>query len=152
MKTQSTMHKQVLMISSLMAATAVFGQTICIWNGAGDGTNIDVSANYVGGVAPLFYSDGVAEFDGVAPGNLTLNCSSGIIYDPGLLWGIGIYLTGNQTYSVTIANLGANTNLNFPLNYITIDSGAGAFSLGNNSRRMNIAERPRGPVLRQPRR
>lgn len=131
-----------------LVATASFGQTIFTWTGGGDGTNFDSAANW-GGTAPSAAASDIASFNGTVPGNLSLNYSdgaNGFPSGPGSS-GISIQLTSSQVGNVSINNLSANANPpNLAIYDIQIQSGAGAFSWGNNGARVNYAARPGGVV------
>jgi len=64
-------------LCGILATTSAFGQATIDWNGAGDGTNFDSSANWVGGVRPNTGTTDTAEFNGVISGNQNLNYKAG---------------------------------------------------------------------------
>jgi autotransporter-associated beta strand protein len=136
-----------VVLCATKVTTAVFGQTTYIWTGAADGTNFEVAANWSPPGSPVYDIGATAEFNGVEPGNLLI-CYGGIgTFDSPPGWWINICLTSNQVGSVTIDNFSANLNPQyFPVFNITIDSGAGAFSLGGNTQRLNYLARPSGAV------
>jgi fibronectin-binding autotransporter adhesin len=138
--------KLLIILCGTFLTTAGFGQTIFTWTGGGDGTNFDSAANY-GGTLPATASSDICSFNGTVPGNLSLNYSAGNFASGPGNSGISIQLTASQTGNVSINNLSANANPpNLAIYDIQIQSGAGAFSWGDNGRRVNYAARPGGVV------
>src|SRR5689334_21894174 len=122
------------------------GQIAQIWDGHGDGTNIDVASNYIGNVLPSANSNDTAVLDGRLPGNLLLNYKGNWQSGPGAS-GVDIHLTSNQVGSVTIENLtGVSNPPNIAWYNITIDQGAGAFQFGGEVNMVNYVGRPGGAV------
>ena len=102
-------------------------------SGAGSGSIWDTASNW-GGVLPSATGD-LAEFNGAngsyLGGPLTLSYSTGGFAGGAGNAGLSIYLAANQTAPVQI---NANTTASCRLNNITLDPGAGAFTLGSGVR------------------
>jgi fibronectin-binding autotransporter adhesin len=112
MKTR--MLKQLLILCSAFATTAVFGQATETWtggtNGVNTGTNIGDAANW-GGTLPSTANGDTAQWDGVVPGNLFLTYNGNLASGYGQN-GINFALTPNQTGSVNISSpVSASANL-----------------------------------------
>ena len=129
-----------LIAASTQLATSAFGQTTYVWTGGGDGVDIDAAANW-GGTVPTSSAGDTGEWNGVPSGNLFLTHNSSGPMNSGTP-GISFYLTASQTGSLNISSRVA-ASANIALNATTIDSGAGAFSLGDGSANvLNIILRP----------
>ena len=139
MKTKLTLFKILILLFGTLATTTVFGATQ-IWTGGGDGVDIDAAANW-GGTVPTSNAGDVGEWNGVPSGNLLLTHNSSGPLNSGTP-GISFYLTASQTGSVNISSRVA-ASANIAMNGITLDSGAGAFSLGDGTANvLNIILRP----------
>ena len=147
MKTKITILKRLMLLGGAFAATAAFGQVTQTWNGAGDGTNVDLAADYASDTLPNPANNDTAEWDGVTTGNLFLiNNTANFASGPGQS-GINVYLSGSQTEPVNIQSTLA-TSQGMAIYDITVDPGAGALTLGgtNTSRKFYIPQRPSGAV------
>jgi autotransporter-associated beta strand protein len=149
MKTRVTISKLLIILCSTFATTAVFGQTIYTWTGAGDGTNIVNATNWTpAGGPPSGSTQDTAQWDNQMPGNLTITYNNGL---PGTGFGtsgINIVLTSNQVGNIAMVPVGGSTG-NIGINNINISSGAGSFALGDANDTTNILNfvgRPAGGV------
>jgi fibronectin-binding autotransporter adhesin len=129
------MLKLGVALCSVLATTAVFGQTTRVWDG-GDGTGVDLGAatNWVGDVVPATAGGTVGDYatwDGLVPGNLVLTYNGGMgsgFQQPG----VNFILTPNQVGSVQIISpVSASANLAIG-NFITNNSSA-SLQFGNGS-------------------
>ena len=144
MKTKLTTLKFLVILCSLLATTAAFGQTTT-WTGGGDGVDLGSSLNW-GGLAPG--SGFIGEWDGLTTSNLFLTYANGVDGNPfnpvgGGFGSVGasFSLTTNQINSVNIRSAISGSQ-NLAIDGITIASGAGAFSLGDGSANvLNIVTR-----------
>ncbi len=148
MKTGFIRFELITVLCSVVATTAVVGQTTYTWTGAGDGTNIATAANW----NPVGYPSGTsgtqdtAQWDGLTTSNLFLTYGT-----PGFpagsfpSVGANLVLTANQTHSVTIASPVAQS-ANLSVSDIANDSAGACFVLGgtNTADLLNITCRPSG--------
>jgi hypothetical protein len=139
MKTKLIILKLLILLCTAFATTAVFGATQ-IWTGGGDGIDLDAAANW-GGTVPTSNAGDIGQWNGTAGGNLLLTHNSSGPLNSGTP-GISFHLTPSQTGSINISSRVASS-ANIALNATTIDSGAGAFSLGDGTANvLNIILRP----------
>jgi fibronectin-binding autotransporter adhesin len=158
MKTRLTLLKLTILLFATFVTTAVFGQTLTWTNQTlgpitGNGRNIGVTTNWSGG-SPL--TGTVGTFDGTVPGPLVLTSSDGIDHDGGAgvgaigggfgANGFNIHLTSTQTSPVQIVSPSGNA-VSAGFNLITIDAGAGQFTLGDNTaNEIDFTARPAGAL------
>jgi autotransporter-associated beta strand protein len=112
-----------LILSLTQAATVV-------WDGgaAGTGTTLETASNWVGDALPSVAADTI-QWNGTVAGPLSLSYASGLGGTAGNI-GLNVNLTSAQTSAVSIDSA---TNTAIRLNNVTLDSGAGAFTLGNGT-------------------
>ena len=142
-------------VSCILTTTTVFAQTIYTWTGAGDETNIANAANWSpAGGPPNGNTQDIGQWDGVAPGNLTITyTAAGGLPGTGFgTQGVNWNLTSNQAGSVTIISPNDNSQ-NIGFYNITVASGAGALTLGDNTtnengffHQLNLIARPAGAL------
>jgi autotransporter-associated beta strand protein len=126
----------LLAVSALGTAPALRAATIT-WDGGGvGGTDIGVAVNWSTDTLPSVVTPDTALFDGTVAGALALLYNDASFSGAAGNTGINIQLAGTQTSSVNIDS-GANTS-SLRMNNLTIDAGAGAFSLGNGANVFNI--------------
>ena len=134
----------------------MLGQTTYTWTGAGDGTNLANAANWDPNGLPngnngSGYTDpslwDFATWDGRTSTNLVITYGSTSLPNTGYgSSGINLHLTSNQTKSVTIVS-SVSVSAGVGINYITVDPGAGAFALGDDSaNRLKGFGRPAGGI------
>jgi fibronectin-binding autotransporter adhesin len=153
MKLVNRFFKLLIVFACTVFSTAAFGQVTQVFDGHSLSilplpaiTNIDIATNYVGGVAPNAGAGDTAEFDGLLHGPLSLGYNGNWQSGPGQS-GLNLYLTGNQTNSISIDNLTqATAPPNFAFNNITLDAGAGALTIGDDTFLFNYAGRPGGAI------
>jgi autotransporter-associated beta strand protein len=126
-----------LALFNLFTTTAVFGATI-VWDG-GDGTGTALggkafgpSTNWVGDISPNSANGDICQWDGTVPGNLFLTASSANGQFNNGTPGVSFYIAAGHTGSLNIRSI-VSFSQNIALNAVTIDSGAGAFSLGDGT-------------------
>ena len=143
MKTRLTIFKFLGVLCSLFATTAGFGATI-VWNGGnGTGTAIGAVTNWVGGVSPNSGAGDICQWDSTVSGNLFLTATSANGNFNNGTPGVNFYIAAGHTGSWNLTSLIAGGSANIALNATTIDSGAGAYSLGDGSANvLNIILRP----------
>jgi fibronectin-binding autotransporter adhesin len=143
MKTKLTILKYLIILCCAFATTTVFGQAIIVWNGGdGTGTAIGAATNWVGGVSPNSGAGDICQWDGTVPGNLFLTASSPNGNFNNGTPGVSFYIAAGHTGSWNLRSL-SGASANIALNATTIDSGAGAYSLGDGSANvLNIILRP----------
>jgi fibronectin-binding autotransporter adhesin len=129
------------------AGMAAWSQTTYIWTGAGDGTNLANSANWNPNGLPSGATQDTAEWNGVTTSNLVITYGTTSLPSTGFgSQGINLYLTANQTNSVQIIS-SATKSAGVGVNYITLDAGAGAFTLGDTTaNNLLVFGRPAGAV------
>ena len=153
MKTRLGILKLTILLCCIFVTTAAFGQTLT-WVGLDttpNSSNLGVTTNWSGG-SPL--SGTTLTFDGTVSGNMNVFSSDGIDHNFGAgvgpiggsfgSVGINIHITSTQTNPVQIvsSNFSAVT---IGLNTITVDSGAGQLTLGDNSANdLDFTMRPAG--------
>ncbi len=106
-----------------------------VWDGGGDGVSLDQPENWTGDALPSLATPDTGVFDGTAAGDLSLTYGGGLGGSPGNL-GLNLQLAGTQTSPVSLDS-GLVTGA-LRLNNITLDSGSGAFTLGDGSDVFNI--------------
>lgn len=133
-------------IVSLLASVtmAAYGQTTQIWTGGdGTGTAIGAITNWLSGASPNSGNGDICQWDSTVPGNLFLTATSPNGNFNNGTPGVNFYIAAGHTGSWNLRSLITAGSANIALNATTIDSGAGAFSLGDNSANvLNIIERP----------
>ncbi|HWC58149.1 MAG TPA: autotransporter-associated beta strand repeat-containing protein, partial [Verrucomicrobiae bacterium] len=146
--------KLLIVFACTVCSTVAFGQATLIWSGGGDGTNLDTAANW-GGTLPSTANNDEGQFNGVVPGNLLLNYSIGNFQSGPGQAGINFHMTPSQTGSVQFTTSfndshtsGGAGSLLLAITHVTIDAGAGAFSLGptDPTKLLAIIGRPNGAV------
>jgi fibronectin-binding autotransporter adhesin len=141
MKTRLPMLKLLIILCCAFATTAVFGQTIYTWTNNAAVADLGTAANWNPNGVPFIGSGSVAGdtmlFDGQTAGPVSATSNGGAQTGSSVgnaEAGIWVHLTANQvspvTFHTTVANA-ASTGIRF--NSITIDAGAGSFTLGKNS-------------------
>ena len=131
----------------LVAATTSFGQVTQTWSGAGDGTNVDVAANYASGTLPNTANNDTAQFNGTPAGPLNLDYHVGNFQSGPGSSGINLDISPNQTAPVSIAtHLSASVYM--AIAGINIEAGSGGLTLGNTNAATlyEIIGRPSGAV------
>ena len=133
----------IIALSARAATTTVSGATI-IWNGGdGTGTAIGAVTNWVGGVSPNSAAGDICQWDSTVPGNLLLTSTSANGNFNNGTPGVNFYIAAGHTGSWNLRSLIAGGSANIALNATTLDSGAGAYSLGDASANvLNIILRP----------
>ena len=150
MKTNSIILKLFYALCCICPTTAVFGQVAYTWTGVssgGDGTNIAAAGNWTPtGGPPSGATQDTAQWDNQVTGPLNLTYISGLPSTGFGTSGINLNLTANQTSPVTIICPAGNSGT-IGLNAINVASGAGAFTLGDNTpNQLNIIGRPAGAI------
>jgi len=117
---------------SLLFASLLQAQTQYFWTGAANGTNLVTAGNWDPNGVPAPSTGDIMTWDGRTTGpvfvTFTTTAMQGWSGQPGL----NIYITSNQRDPVTFyASVGLAAAIR--LNGITIDPGAGAFTLGDDS-------------------
>ena len=153
MKMRREVLKLLILLCSVFTTTVGLGQTTYTWTGAGDGTNLATPGNWTtnGSTPAVTLPNGTyldtAQWDGVTTTNLII--TYGTVSLPGTgfgTFGINLVLTANQTNSVQIISA-ATPSAAIGLFGINIASGAGAFTLGNNTpNNLLLMGRPAGAV------
>lgn len=145
MRARLTMLRFLGVLFIAFVTTAGFGQTTRLWTnqnpahatGAGD---LGTAANWSPNGVPVpnngpdgfgLYGDELL-FDGATTGDLALTTDTGMTGASGSPWGLRVHLTANQTSAVNIYTLAA-VSAGTRMQSFTVDSGAGAFRLGNTS-------------------
>jgi len=136
MKTYSTILKLFYALCCICLAMNAFGQTTYIWTNQAPNYpstgNLDNSTNWDPNGLPSPGSTDVAEWNGSTTGNLALTLNSGFNGNSGNT-GIQFYINASQTGNLQIGPP-AGVNSGTPrVNGITIDAGAGQFTLGDDS-------------------
>jgi autotransporter-associated beta strand protein len=125
--------------------TTGFGATITWSGGDGTGTAIGAGTNWVGGVSPNSGAGDVCQWDGTVPGNLFLTAASPNGNFNNGTPGVSFYVAAGHTGSWNLRSL-SGASANIALNAMTIDSGAGAYSLGDGTANvLNVILRPSSP-------
>jgi len=148
MKTKINLLQGFLALCGTLATTAAFGQVTQIWTGGnGTGTELGAATNW-GGTLPNTANNDTGEFNGTVSGNLNLVYNTGTLASGYGQSGINLYLNASQTGSVNISTTVNGTSSPLAITGITIDSGAGAFTLGGPSSASVLAwvGRPAGAV------
>jgi len=143
MKTRLPILKFIVLFN-LFATTAVFGQTTRIWDGGdGTGTAIGAATNWSGDVSPNSADGDICQWDGTVAGNLSLTATAGNGNFNNGTPGVSFYIAAGHTGSWNLSALNSSGTANIALNATTIDSGAGAFSLGDGTANvLNFILRP----------
>jgi autotransporter-associated beta strand protein len=133
MKTRLGIAKFALPLCSVFVTAAVFGQTTYTWTGESDGTNFGAPGNWNPvGLPDSCYRD-TAQWDGMTTSNLFISFNFLPIgtscNPPG---GINIVLTSHQINSVDLYSPVAISS-GERIAGISIATGAGPFSLGDNT-------------------
>ncbi len=140
--TKRTMPKLLLVLGLTLAATSVFGQVTYVWTNQtpahlSNPSDLQASTNWSpnGTPQPVNGSAGdTMQWDGQTTGDLslTINGNQGG-YSAGAGFGLNIYMDANQVANLNIRPP-TGVNAGTPRAHdITIDAGAGQFSLGDNS-------------------
>ncbi|RYD22012.1 MAG: hypothetical protein EOP88_09390, partial [Verrucomicrobiaceae bacterium] len=110
-----------------------------VWDGgaAGTATDIGTAANWVGDVLPSIVTPDVAEWNGTPSGALSLVYSNNAFAGGAGNGGVSLNIAGTQTSALNIDALAGNTNA-LRMNGLTVNAGAGAFSLGNGVDAFNL--------------
>jgi autotransporter-associated beta strand protein len=143
MKTKLTILKFLIILCGTFTTTAVFGQTVFTWDGGdGTGTAIGQATNWSGDTLPNSAAGDICQWDGTVPGPLFLTATTANGNFNNGTPGVNFYLTAGQTGSWNLRSI-ASASANIAVNGVTIDSGAGAFSLGDGTANvLNIILRP----------
>lgn len=146
MKTRPRLLRNLLAACSLSVLTSAIGQvSVFTWTNQAGG-DIATAANWTNSAGangvpsptsgpdlsdPTLYGDEML-FDGVTTGALALTANTGQSGFSGQNWGLRIHLTSNQTAAVNIRSVVAQS-AGTRFGRITVDAGAGQFSLGDNT-------------------
>ena len=76
MKTRPAILKFLILMFSVFATTAVFGQATIVWNGGAGTGAIGNATNWVGGVSPNSAAGDLCQWDSTVPGNLFLTAAA----------------------------------------------------------------------------
>ena len=132
MNIRLTKIKFAIVLCGTFVATVVFGQTTRIWTGGnGAGIEIGVATNWDTGLPSTALGD-TAQWNGTVPGNLSLVYNTNTFQSGFQQSGINLHLTSSQTGAVSISRTpGMFGPVGGPIAiyHITIDAGAGAFTL-----------------------
>src|SRR6185436_13668855 len=146
MKTRLSMHKLLIIWSTSLATSAVFGQTTFTWinqtpalSMTGD---LGLANNYSPNGIPSsqtgpdvngVFGD-IIEFSGATTGNLSLTANTGQTGGSGNPVGLRIHLTSAQTGSVTIYSpvAGGTPTPGTRLQNVLVDPGSGGLILGDH--------------------
>ena len=146
MKTGFTIIKQLIVLCGGFATTTALGQTIYTWTNSAGG-DLATSANWNPNGVPNPMNSDVMLFDGQSSGPVAATSNTGgQTSASGGAWGLNIQLTPNQTNPVDIYTTDS-ISTGIRMNNITIDAGAGGFSLGNNT--LNVLDTIWGGVSGQ---
>jgi len=131
-------------IACSFATMSVFGQTTQIWTGGnGTGTALGTATNWLSGASPNSANGDLCQWDSTVPGNLFLTAGAANGGFNNGTPGVSFYIAAGHTGSWNLGSLVAGGSANIALNATTIDSGAGAFSLGDGTANvLNIILRP----------
>lgn len=137
MKAKPRIFKAALTLCGCLAVAAASGQTTFTWTNSAGG-NIATATNWnpngvpspTSGADPLFGDEML--WDGQTTGDLSLTATSGQVGSSGNPWGLRLRLSSNQTGAVNIHSPVSQSS-GTRMNSITIESGAGQFSLGDNT-------------------
>ncbi len=146
MKNRCIALKRFIVLCCAFATAVAFGQATWVWTNSsadlGVATSWTNAATGASGV-PASTGDGASVpgdtmlFDGKSSGPVSATSNTGAQTGSsvgGTLAGIWLHVTGNQTSPVTIHTTVANSaSPGIRFNNITIDAGAGTFTLGKNS-------------------
>ena len=144
---KNSLARLSIALGCAMAAGSAFGQVTQTWSGAGDGTNVDVAANYASGVLPQTANSDTAQFNGTPAGPLNLDYHIGNFQSGPGSTGINLDISPNQTGPVSIAtHLSASVYM--AITGINIEAGSGGLTLGstNAATLYEIIGRPSGAV------
>lgn len=141
MKTKLKIFKHLILLCCTFATTAVFGQTAYTWTNNVAFSDLGIAANWNPNGVPSIGSGSVTgdamQFDGQTTGPVAAISNTGSqtgssVGNPAA--GIYVHLTANQTSPVTFLTTVANSaSSGIRFNSITIDAGAGSFTLGQGS-------------------
>ena len=152
MKTRFAILKFLVILCSVFATTAVFGQTLYTWTGAANGTNLATAGNWTtNGVTPAVSlpngaTQDTAQWDNVVSGDLVISYTTAGLPGTGFgTSGINLILTGNQTNKVALVSA-VTQSAAVGINNITINGPGGQFILGgpNNNFGFQAVGRPAG--------
>jgi len=141
----SPSKKTVRILSTSISSALIAGAIVTpfalgitsIWDGGGTGgTDLGTAVNWSGDALPSVATPDTAQWNGTVAGPLSLIYSDASFAGAAGNTGLNLSVTGTQTSSLNIDS-GANTS-SLRLNNITIDAGAGAFSLGDGTGTFNI--------------
>ena len=134
MKPRLTILKFLIILCSAITTTAVFGQTTFIWTNSAGG-DLSTAANWTPNGVPSGPNSDTMEFNGQSTGPVSATSNTGGQTGfSGGVWGLNTYLTASQVSPVTFyTTIASGASPGIRINGITIDSGAGALSLGNTS-------------------
>jgi len=143
MKTKLSILRLFFFLLCPFATTAVFGATI-IWDGGdGTGTAIGANTNWLGDVSPNSAAGDICQWDGTVPGNLLLTSTNANGNFNNGTPGVNFYIAAAAHTGTWNLRSIVSASANIALNATTIDSGAGAYSLGDGSANiLNIILRP----------
>jgi autotransporter-associated beta strand protein len=117
-------------LGSLRAATVT-------WDGNGTGaTDLGTALNWTGDALPSVSTPDTAVWDGSVTGPLSLVYSDAAFAGTTGNLGLNLSLTSGQTSALSLDS-GANTS-SLRLNNVTLDAGAGIFTLGDSANTFNI--------------
>lgn len=143
MKPRTPILKTIAALCASLAVTSAFGQATIIWDGGAGTAAIGAATNWVGDVSPNSAAGDICQWDSLVPGNLFLTAGAANGGFNNGTPGVNFYITAGHTGSWNLSSLIAGGSANIALNATTIDSGAGAFSLGDGTANvLNIILRP----------
>ena len=154
MKTKLALLKLTILLCFTFATTAVFGQAINWTNTTLTGLGADIGNRTNWDNNPTGPGSGTAgTFSGTVPGPMNLTTTTGIIPGGANIGGgynasgFSLHLTSGQTSPVTLT-CPTPTSTSIGFNTVTIDSGAGQLTLGDNTLNdLDFTIRPTGATI-----
>jgi autotransporter-associated beta strand protein len=141
MKTKLKILPILIILCGTFATTAVFGQVIHTWTNSA-AIDIGAAANWNPNGQPSGSTQDTAQWDGVVPGNLSLQYITGWPNTGFGTLGVNLVLTANQIGNVTIAAPAAGSPA-VGIFAISNNSPSAVFRIGDNtSHLLNFATRP----------
>jgi autotransporter-associated beta strand protein len=142
MKTRLPILKLLIVLCSTLATTAVFGQTTYTWTNCA-ATDIGLAADWNPNGLPSGAPQDTAQWDGVCPGNLSLQYNTGFGNSGFGTSGINLVCTVNQVGNVSITTSAASSPA-AGIFGITNNSATAVFHIGEPgaAHQLNLATRP----------
>jgi autotransporter-associated beta strand protein len=129
-------YLQAILAISVAATTSLRAATVT-WDGGGTGgTDLGLAVNWSGDALPNPATPDTAQWDGTVTGDLTLSYATAALGGVAGNAGLNLALAETQTSAVAIDS-GSQTG-SIRLNNVTLNAGAGTFTLGNSSDTFNI--------------